>query len=305
MSRHEHPDRDRRRAERELLRALSETKSIAIWAGFVVAAHACGFAMLARDRTLTVVAGAVAFGLFVALAARVEPLPDRGPKGEIARMSEAQFDDLLASVEREARLLASGTTRASGRSHAPLDDDGFEQLVAEALDELPEFLRAELDRNVVVTISDDGVANHAYGMYIGGTVANRGRRHQIVIFRDTLRRDYGSDPNTLRRLVTMVVRHELAHHLGAGERHVSDLGLSDRRGPRPAKPVAVKLPRSRPSAGSSTSTGPPGTRVTLSLRARPGGGAPRPVAPRANRQLPFGVNAKSFSPAVVRGANER
>ena len=307
MSRHEQPDRDRRHAEREVLRALSEGRSVAIWAGFIVAAHTCGFALLARERTLTFVAGVVAFGLYVALCARVEPFPERGPKGAIAKMSDAAFDELLLTVEREASLLASGSTRASG-SREPLDADGFARLVAEALDALPDFLRAELDRNVVVTISDDGVSDRAYGMYIGGTVANRGRRHQIVIFRDTLQRDYGSDPNMLRRLVTMVVRHEMAHHLGAGEQHVSDLGLYDLRGPCPAKPVGVKLPRSLPGAGSSTSTGPQGARVTLTVRATGPGRrarAPRPVAPAANGQLPFGVNAKSFSPAVVSGANER
>ena len=46
-----------------------------------------------------------------------------------------------------------------------------------------------------------------------------------VIFRDTLRRDFGEDPDMLREQVTRTVRHELAHHLGWDELGVRDLGL--------------------------------------------------------------------------------
>ena len=48
---------------------------------------------------------------------------------------------------------------------------------------------------------------------------------QIIIFRDTLRRDFGHDADLLREQVTITVRHELAHHLGADELGVRDLGL--------------------------------------------------------------------------------
>jgi predicted Zn-dependent protease with MMP-like domain len=48
---------------------------------------------------------------------------------------------------------------------------------------------------------------------------------RIVIFRDTLLRDFGDDPDELRAQVTRTVRHELAHHLGADELGVRNLGL--------------------------------------------------------------------------------
>ena len=48
---------------------------------------------------------------------------------------------------------------------------------------------------------------------------------RIVIFRDTLRRDFGHDPDLLRDQVTRTVRHELAHHVGFDELGVRDLGL--------------------------------------------------------------------------------
>ena len=44
-----------------------------------------------------------------------------------------------------------------------------------------------------------------------------------MIFRDTLRRDFGHDPELLRDQVTRTVRHELAHHVGFDELGVSRL----------------------------------------------------------------------------------
>ena len=49
---------------------------------------------------------------------------------------------------------------------------------------------------------------------------------RIVIYQDTLERDFGHDPaELLRAQVERTVRHELAHHLGWGERGVRGLGL--------------------------------------------------------------------------------
>ena len=48
---------------------------------------------------------------------------------------------------------------------------------------------------------------------------------RIVIYRDTLRRDFGHDPELLRHQVTVTVRHELAHHIGFDELGVRGLGL--------------------------------------------------------------------------------
>ena len=245
------------RAAREVCRALSESRAIAIWVGFIVFGHVAGFALLAGNLTLTLVAGALAFGCFAGLCAHVEPDPPRGPDGEVAKLSEAAFDRLVQSVEREAAILAAGGAQARGATTPALDEDGFARLVSDALDDLPAFLRDELDSHVAVVISDDGCSHGAYGLYMGGTVAYRNWGDRIVIFRDTLLRDFGSDPDTLRRKVTMVVRHELAHHLGAGELHVAQLGLSDVTGPRAARPCAAALhtrwhsrePPAHPAAG--------------------------------------------------------
>jgi predicted Zn-dependent protease with MMP-like domain len=106
----------------------------------------------------------------------------------------------------------------------------FEALVSSALDELPvEFQRALKD--VAVVVSDRGHEHHAYGLYVGYKLAGRsffgggGSPDEILIFRDTLVRDFGDDPDRLRQQVIKTLRHEVAHHLGFNEGGVRELGL--------------------------------------------------------------------------------
>lgn len=101
----------------------------------------------------------------------------------------------------------------------------FEELVADAIDRLPaEFQRVLED--VPVVVSDLGTAHRAYGEYFGDGVARQGFEDRIVIYRDTLERDFGHDRELLARQVERTLRHELAHHLGWDERGVGGLGLS-------------------------------------------------------------------------------
>ena len=140
--------------------------------------------------------------------------------------SEEEFDRV---VERSERLARQGTAAEPDEGEFleldPYRDEHFEELVREALDELPDLLQEALRRNVGVVISDDGRKHHAYGLYRGDGVARDNVPDQIIIFRDTLRRDFGHDPELLREQVTITVRHELAHHLGADELGVRELGL--------------------------------------------------------------------------------
>jgi predicted Zn-dependent protease with MMP-like domain len=100
----------------------------------------------------------------------------------------------------------------------------FDELVMQALDGLPEPFRELLERTPVV-VSSRGHEHHAYGHYMGGTVARDIYPDRIVIYQDTLERDFGHDPELLRSQVERTVRHELAHHLGWDERGVRGLGL--------------------------------------------------------------------------------
>jgi predicted Zn-dependent protease with MMP-like domain len=102
--------------------------------------------------------------------------------------------------------------------------DEFEALVADAIDALPAQFQRVLER-VPVVVSDLGSQRHAYGEYFGDGVAAERYEDRIVIYRDTLVRDFGHDRGLLARQVERTLRHELAHHLGWDEGGVGELGL--------------------------------------------------------------------------------
>ncbi|HET7122314.1 MAG TPA: metallopeptidase family protein [Solirubrobacterales bacterium] len=104
------------------------------------------------------------------------------------------------------------------------EPDEFESLVADAIDALPDEFQAVLAK-VAVVVSDLGLERNAYGEYFGDGLAGERYEDRIVIYRDTLERDFGHDRELLARQVERTLRHELAHHLGWGERGVGGLGL--------------------------------------------------------------------------------
>jgi predicted Zn-dependent protease with MMP-like domain len=139
--------------------------------------------------------------------------------------TEEEFELIVRSTERLAREgLAADPDEGEFLELDPLADADFEELVRDALDDLPDLLHNALD-HVAVVISSGGRRVRAYGLYEGDAGRATNHPHRIVIFRDTLRRDFGHDPDRLREQVTRTVRHELAHHVGFDEMGVQDLGL--------------------------------------------------------------------------------
>jgi predicted Zn-dependent protease with MMP-like domain len=128
-------------------------------------------------------------------------------------MSEPEFERVVRRTEELARSpdLAAAATE-------------FELLVADAIDDLPPEFRELLETTPVV-VSHRGVEHSAYGYYHGDTVARGNYSNRIVLFQDTLERDFGYDRDLLRAQVERTLRHEVAHHLGWGERGVRELGL--------------------------------------------------------------------------------
>jgi predicted Zn-dependent protease with MMP-like domain len=128
-------------------------------------------------------------------------------------MPEYEFERLVRRSEELAREpgLRSGATE-------------FDILVADAIDNLPPDFQKLLDQTPVV-VSQLGAENRAYGHYFGDTVARDNYPDRIVLYQDTLERDFGYDPDLLRAQVERTLRHELAHHLGWHERGVQELGL--------------------------------------------------------------------------------
>jgi predicted Zn-dependent protease with MMP-like domain len=139
--------------------------------------------------------------------------------------SETEFEALVQRSERLAREgLAADPDEGEFLELDPLDDEDFAELVRVALDDMPDLLRKALE-HLAVVISDEGARRRAYGLYQGDGAHRDNYPDRIVIFRDTLRRDFGHDPDLLRAQVTRTVRHELAHHVGFDEMGVRGLGL--------------------------------------------------------------------------------
>jgi predicted Zn-dependent protease with MMP-like domain len=138
--------------------------------------------------------------------------------------SEEEFEAL---VRRAEALAAAGALPLDGDASdgaAGEDDAAFRALVRSAIDELPlEFHRAL--EHVAIVVAHDGARYGAYGLYQGDTVARDHFHDHILVFRDTLERDFGHDPELLAAQVRRTVRHELGHHLGWDERGVRRLGL--------------------------------------------------------------------------------
>jgi predicted Zn-dependent protease with MMP-like domain len=165
------------------------------------------------------VGAAVLFGGAIAMGLRLADW--REPE------SEEDFEAVVLRAERLAREgLAVEPDETDFLDLDPYDDDDFEELVRDALDDLPDLLRTLVENhNVAVVISDGGRRRRAYGLYHGDGATRDDVPDRIVIYRDTLRRDFGHDPELLRDQVTRTVRHELAHHIGFDELGVRDLGL--------------------------------------------------------------------------------
>lgn len=149
----------------------------------------------------------------------------------MAGWSEPESEEEFERVVRRAEHLAREGTFAEPDETEfmdldPYNDEDFEELVADALDELPDLLKPLIENhNVAVIISDGGRRRGAYGLYHGDGALRDDVPDRIVIYRDTLRRDFGHDPELLRAQVTQTVRHELAHHVGFDELGVEGLGL--------------------------------------------------------------------------------
>jgi predicted Zn-dependent protease with MMP-like domain len=204
------------------MRRVGVAALVALSLGLVTIVVGQGFSTVGavralEDIALGVIVAAVLMGAAAFVAVRLAGWRDPESESdfeEIVRHSEALARDGLAVDPEESEFMELD----------PLDDEDFEELVRDALDDLPDLLRNAL-AHVAVVISDGGRRRGAYGLYQGDGATRDDAHDRIVVFRDTLRRDFGHDPELLRDQVTRTVRHELAHHVGFDELGVSRLDL--------------------------------------------------------------------------------
>ncbi|MFI5008792.1 MAG: metallopeptidase family protein [Solirubrobacterales bacterium] len=204
------------------LRRVGVAALIALSLGLVVVVVGQGFSTIGAVRAVEDVALGLAIAALLlggAAFVAVRMADWRDPR------SETEFEELVLRSEELAREgLAADPEEVEFMELDPLNDRDFEELVRDALDDLPDLLRNAL-KHVPVVVSDGGRRAGAYGLYQGGQSRRDDTHDRIIIFRDTLRRDFGYDAGLLRDQVTRTVRHELAHHVGFDELGVSRLDL--------------------------------------------------------------------------------
>lgn len=107
----------------------------------------------------------------------------------------------------------------------------FEELVGEALDELPEWIRGRLD-NVEVFVEDAPSEEYGelLGLYEGVPLTERGMDYfnvlpdRITLFRLPIEDEAGDDPEELKLVVQETVIHEFAHFFGISDERLHELG---------------------------------------------------------------------------------
>ena len=111
----------------------------------------------------------------------------------------------------------------------PISPARFEELVADALDELPDELATHF-RNVVVVVDDEKPGQpHVLGLYEGRPLTERGQNYTFVLpDRITLFRVplclAAADEDDLVEEIAVTVIHEFAHHMGIDDERLHELG---------------------------------------------------------------------------------
>ncbi|MEU4566179.1 metallopeptidase family protein [Micromonospora sp. NPDC023956] len=106
----------------------------------------------------------------------------------------------------------------------------FEELVGDALDEVPEELLT-LMSNVVILVEDDPPPGEPelLGLYEGHALTERGWDYsgvlpdRILIYRRPILRICDSDEDVVDEVAVTVV-HEIAHHFGIDDDRLHELG---------------------------------------------------------------------------------
>jgi predicted Zn-dependent protease with MMP-like domain len=111
-----------------------------------------------------------------------------------------------------------------------VNPERFGELVADALDAIPEELGRYID-NVAVFVDDQSPPGGLYGLYEGVPLTRREAYgsggmvmpDRITIFRRTICRDASSEADVVAQ-VTKTVVHEVAHHFGIDDARLTELG---------------------------------------------------------------------------------
>ena len=104
----------------------------------------------------------------------------------------------------------------------------FEEVVAAAIDDLPDELHEAMSNVEVVVEDEPPHGQPLFGLYQGVPLTRRTSGYaalpdKISIYRGPLERFYGADPTQLRQMIRRVVLHEIAHHFGISDERLREL----------------------------------------------------------------------------------
>jgi predicted Zn-dependent protease with MMP-like domain len=105
----------------------------------------------------------------------------------------------------------------------------FEELVADALDSLPEDLGREMD-NVAVLVEDRAVGRPLFGLYQGIPLTSRGPSRyagampdRITLYQDAICSVCSTEAEVAAQVRKTII-HEVAHHFGISDPRLEELG---------------------------------------------------------------------------------
>ena len=108
--------------------------------------------------------------------------------------------------------------------------DRFEELVADALDEIPDDLWKLMD-NVAVVVREGSDGSALLGLYDGVPLTHRSRGYgegmvmpdRITIYRRPISEVCGSEDELVEQIRVTVI-HEVGHHFGIDDARLRELG---------------------------------------------------------------------------------
>lgn len=126
-----------------------------------------------------------------------------------------------------------------------MNSEAFDQLVADALDALPEEIHQWMD-NVEVVVADWATPHqlasvkvrspmHLFGLYQGVPLIRRSTHYglvapdKITLFQRPIEHICRTDEEIKQRVQDVLI-HELGHHFGIGERRLRELEAQRKRG---------------------------------------------------------------------------
>ncbi len=158
------------------------------------------------------------------------PIPDHIREEVLWIASSIEIEQVVRPildhhVHRE-RAESATSPKVSEGFDLPLEQ--FENLVAEAVDSLPEAFGRAMT-NVAITVEEEAEGRDAYGVYIGHPLSMARFRQwsihpdKIIIYRKTICESCRSEEE-VRAQVYRTVIHEIAHHFGIDDPRLRELG---------------------------------------------------------------------------------